>query len=151
MSTKARARMEWARDMRAREVVIEWLQRMGKKAPERKLLHVEFAIRLQAIFEPDRIEPRFAKTKKAAAAYVRELAMMVVDRDCLAPPRVPPVEVQKRAHDKMIERKQSAFDGRRKADRQRVATKIKKADRETAARMAARRAESALHHRKPTL
>jgi hypothetical protein len=149
--SKAKARMEWARDMRAREVVIAWLQRMGKAAPEKKLPHIEFGIRLQAILEPERIEARFAKTGKAAAAYVRGVAQMIGGRDCLAPPRMPPVEVQRRAHEKKIERQQQMFDRRREAEQHRVEAKIAKVDREIAERMAARRVESALHHRKPDL
>ena len=116
---KAKATMEWARDMRAREVVIAWLRRMGKAAPEKKLPHIEFAIRLQAILEPARIEARF-KTKKEGSSYVRAVAMMVRCRDCLAPPSIPPVEVQRRAHEKNIERQQRVFDRKRKAERKRV-------------------------------
>ncbi len=122
--SKAKARMEWAEDMRAREVVIAWLQRIGKAAPEKKLPHIEFAIRLEAVLEPNRIEARFAKTRRAAAAYVRGVAMMVGGRDCLAAPRVPPVEVQRRAHQKKIERQQRVFDGKRKAERHRVEAMI---------------------------
>jgi hypothetical protein len=145
----AKAKMKWARDMRAREVVIAWLVKMGRlgkyDAPEKGQSHVEFAVRLQAILEPVRIERRF-KGKKGAAQYVREGAKMVGGRDCLAPPKLPPLEVriamQRRAYEKRIEHRQRVVDAKRKATQQRIEAKIAKVDREVAERMEARRAES---------
>jgi hypothetical protein len=136
----AKAKMEWACDMRAREVVIGWLQRMGKKAPDKKLRHMAFATEMQAIIEPQRAEARFV-TKKGAVEYVREIAKMVDGRDLLDPPKAPPLHVQKWAHEKKVERQQRVSDAKRKASRQRIEAEIVKADREIAERMAARRAE----------
>ncbi len=144
----AKAKMQWACDMRAREVVIAWLEKMGKlgkyDAPEKGLAHVEFAVRLQAILEPKRIERRF-EGKKGAAGYIREVAMMVGGRDCLAPPRLPPLEariaMERRAYDKMIDRRQRVADAKRKVAQERIEAKIAKADREVAKHIEARREE----------
>jgi hypothetical protein len=113
---------------------------MRTAAPDKKLCHTEFAVRLQAILEPERIERRF-KSKKGAADYVREVAKMVGGRDCLAPPKMPPLYMQKRAYEQRIERVQRVRDAKRKASKERIGQKIAKADREVADRIEACRAE----------
>jgi hypothetical protein len=143
--TQAKEIVAWATDMRARAVVVGWLMRMGKTAPDRGLRHTEFALKLQAILEPKRIEPRF-KTKKEAARYVREIAKAVDGRDILdAPPRWSPLHAQKIAAAKRQERQQRVFDGKRKAAQHRIEAKIAAADQKQAEHMAERRAESERH------
>lgn len=122
--------------------------KMGRTPPDKKLCHTDFAVRLQTILEPQRIERRF-EGKKGAASYVREVAQMVGGRDCLAPPRLPPMHVQRHIIEKRQEHKQRVFDAKRKTAQQRVEAKIAKADHEAAKRIEARHAE--MKHRQERL
>ncbi len=143
MNKKARAaaksKMQWARDMLAREVVIAWLMKMGKKPPDKKRRHTEFAADLRGILEPKSV-PIF-KSKQEAASYVREVAKMVGGRDCLAPPKRLPMHVQRHITEKWREHRQPVCDSKRKAAQERITAKIAKADHEVAKHIEARREE----------